>query len=91
MSRRSLRFPPIILIDEVQILLIKWATGQVFLLPRGQKNFQQNSQGSGTMGQFSFPKAAPGGSVWVSDGHGLRRIPGKFNYVSKIYKKPASS
>jgi signal transduction histidine kinase/ligand-binding sensor domain-containing protein len=67
-------FPRAILMDGAQTLWVKWATGEVFFLLHGRKNFQQSSHGKGVEGQFSFLKAAPDGSVWLSDDRGLRRI-----------------
>jgi PAS domain S-box-containing protein len=75
-------FPLAILMDRQGTLWVKWPTGAIYFLKRGEHKFERRSSGEGVGGEYAFLKQAPDGSIWLSDAGGLRRVMG-YPYPTK--------
>ena len=67
-------FPSAILMDHAGTLWVKMPTGELLYLRHGSQKFQRNEPGYGSVPGFAYLHDAPDGSVWISDGRGLRKV-----------------
>jgi signal transduction histidine kinase/ligand-binding sensor domain-containing protein len=67
-------YPSAILMDHVGTLWVKMPSGELLYLRRGMPKFQRSEAGYGPVLGFAYLHDAPNGSIWLSDGRGLRKI-----------------
>jgi signal transduction histidine kinase/ligand-binding sensor domain-containing protein len=68
--------PAGILVDREGTVWVKTWQGNLLFLPHGQSRFQISPTGGGATATLAFLHEAPNGSIWLSDGHGLREVRG---------------
>jgi PAS domain S-box-containing protein len=69
-------FPLAILMDRAGTLWVKWPTGVLYFLKRGEHTFNRCLSGESAGGEYAFLKQAPDGAIWLSDFGGLRQVTG---------------
>jgi len=67
-------FPKAIQIDHRGSLWVEMQSGAILFRHAGESKFRSAPAELGSAGEYSYFHEAPDGSVWLSDGAGLRRI-----------------
>src|SRR5215472_13969278 len=70
-------FPAGLLMDGDGTLWVKTWTGPLLFLPRGHTKFQVSKYGEGISSGYAYLREGPDGTIWLSDGQGLRQVASK--------------
>jgi signal transduction histidine kinase/ligand-binding sensor domain-containing protein len=82
-------FPAGLLMDSDGTLWVKTRTGPLLFLPRGHTKFQVSKYGEGVSSGYAYLREGPDGTIWLSDGQGLRQVASKLSAPASSVQRKA--